>query len=346
MMMTHYPFKNLVFRGGGTRSFAYHGALFVLEEHGILPQIDRVAGTSAGAMTAAVVSFRMDAQETVSLFRRLNYAKLRRQMAADFQEWSIQPPKGLEESISLVKGGMDAFVRLFSRYGWYSHTLSYTWISDIIAEQCDGNGQATFSEFQERGFRDLYMIATNMETRKEQIFSAYHTPNVAVADALILSQSVPLFFEAPRFDGEKLGKGAHYADGGLVNDYPIQIFDDAPLFQKDNPFFIGGINWQTLGCRLYTPPECGEEESRTRIRSLVSYVSSLVEIMMSSQNSAYRQVKVDQLRTVDISNCCVGQVDFDIQLDPPDASYLKLLDAGRAATEAYLAQYQFPEVSM
>ena len=41
-------FKNLAFEGGGVRGIAYAGALQVLEQNNILPDIRRVAGTSAG----------------------------------------------------------------------------------------------------------------------------------------------------------------------------------------------------------------------------------------------------------------------------------------------------------
>lgn len=43
-----YPYKNLVFKGGGIRGIAYVGVIEVLDENDILQQIERVAGTSAG----------------------------------------------------------------------------------------------------------------------------------------------------------------------------------------------------------------------------------------------------------------------------------------------------------
>ena len=44
-------FRNLVFEGGGVKGIAYAGAIGVLEERDILAGIQRVAGTSAGAIT-------------------------------------------------------------------------------------------------------------------------------------------------------------------------------------------------------------------------------------------------------------------------------------------------------
>ena len=58
--MVRYPFRNLVFQGGGVKASAYHGALRVLEDEEILPQIERVAGASAGAVVAALLSMHLD----------------------------------------------------------------------------------------------------------------------------------------------------------------------------------------------------------------------------------------------------------------------------------------------
>ena len=41
-----YPFRNLVFEGGGVKGIAYVGAMTVLEKEGILKNIVRVGGTS------------------------------------------------------------------------------------------------------------------------------------------------------------------------------------------------------------------------------------------------------------------------------------------------------------
>lgn len=341
-MTTQYPFRNLVFRGGGVRSFAYHGVLEVLEEEGVLPQIDRVAGASAGAVTAALVSFRFSADETVALFKRMNYAKIRKRLASDLRDWLVTPPKTMQDSVMRIKGNLDAFNRLLNNYGWYAYDYSHHWLETIISEQCDGNGRATFAEFRDRGFRELYVVATNLEHHREEVFSAISTPDVAVADALVLSQSIPFFFEAPRFDGKTLGKGAYYADGGLVNDYPLQLFDNPDHFAAGNDWFISSVNWQTLGCRLYTPDDCEDPGYLMPMRTLIGYLTNLVETMMNVQETVHRGTPADCARTIDISNCCVSPVDFDIQLEPPDETYLKLLDAGRTATRNYLATYRAP----
>ncbi|MBV7331578.1 patatin-like phospholipase family protein [Chloroflexi bacterium TSY] len=127
-------------------------------------------------------------------------------------------------------------------------------MTETIASQCGGDGQATFANFRRNGFRDLFVVTTNISTHKVVIFCADTTPDVAVVDALLMSQSVPLFFEAPQFDGKNLGTGDYYGNGGMLNNYPLDIFDE-PNYAANNRWFIGGVNWETLGCHLYTPDD-------------------------------------------------------------------------------------------
>src|SRR5687768_17580418 len=67
----NYEYKNLVFEGGGIRGLAYPGALKVLEEKGIIKNVERVAGTSAGAITALMVSLGYNSREIDSIIYAL-----------------------------------------------------------------------------------------------------------------------------------------------------------------------------------------------------------------------------------------------------------------------------------
>src|SRR5215210_3318418 len=49
-------FSNLVLEGGGVKGVAYPGAVQVLQGEEILPKIDKVAGTSAGSIAAALIA--------------------------------------------------------------------------------------------------------------------------------------------------------------------------------------------------------------------------------------------------------------------------------------------------
>ena len=59
-----YPFRNLVFEGGGVKGIAYVGALRELKKRGILPMIQRAGGTSAGAINAVLLALRYSVKDT------------------------------------------------------------------------------------------------------------------------------------------------------------------------------------------------------------------------------------------------------------------------------------------
>ena len=58
-----YPFKNLIFEGGGVKGVAYVGALEALQERKILNNVKRVGGTSAGAINAVLIALGFTLKE-------------------------------------------------------------------------------------------------------------------------------------------------------------------------------------------------------------------------------------------------------------------------------------------
>lgn len=336
--MPNYPFKNLIFQGGGIKTFAYHGVIKQLEEQGILGQIERVGGTSAGAMLSAILSFRLSAAESIALYNTLDYAKI------PGLKTQVRMPSRLIGSVRSkeMAGNVEGLNRLMREYGWYDTSYAYKWLLTTIAAQT-GYGTATFADFRNRGFRDLYILATNISQHRLEVFSAETTPQVAVADALLMTQSLPLFFAAPRFDGKYLNdnEGDFYGDGSLLNNFPIHIFDHARYLAPERPL-PNSVNWETLGCRLYTPHDCAEAGKRP-INNLASYISNLFETWLEAQAQVYSPQPIDQMRTIEVSNCCISPIDFHIRPSLEDESYRKLVQAGETAVTDFLNNYTPPQ---
>jgi len=338
-MTQKYPFKNLVFKGGGVKAFAYHGTVEVLEQYDILNQIERVAGTSAGAIMAALLSFRLSAEKTIELFNTIDYSRIT--SSSQSEEIFQNAPKSSSflSGFERVLGGVDALRRFVNQYGIRSSKIFYNWLQELIASNCDGNGDATFLEFRERGFRDLYIVAANLSKKRETIFSTTDTPHVSVADAILMSSSLPLFFEAPQFDGYSLGQGDYYIDGGVLANFPIHLFDHQD-YQSTSQYYRHGINWETIGCRLYTPEDCPQEDDS--IGNLLKFLENLFDMYATGQEIAIEESRVNQMRTINISNCCVSTTDFFIQPNQNDLKYLELVQSGRKAAIEYLRDYSLP----
>ena len=195
-----YHFRNLVFEGGGVKGIAYVGALEVLDQEGILKDIKRVAGTSAGAMVAVLVGLGYSAAELRDILWNLNFQNF------------------LDDSWGYIRDTK----RFITDYGWYKGDFFRNLMADFI-KQKTGNGEATFKDLQdETKYKDINLIGADLSTGCTQVFNVRNTPDVKVADAARISMSIPLFFAAVK----GVNKDNHiYVDGGLLDNYAIKVFD-------------------------------------------------------------------------------------------------------------------------
>src|SRR5688572_19788308 len=130
-------YRNLVMEGGGVKGFAYAGALQVLDSMGILNDIQRVAGTSVGAIQGALLAVGYTSDEIIGLTAHI-------------------PLKRFNDGGWLLAGGIS---RLSKQFGWFKGEKIAKWIEGLIAAKT-GNGQITFGELHaqsaEKGYKDLY----------------------------------------------------------------------------------------------------------------------------------------------------------------------------------------------
>ena len=338
--MSKYPFRNLVFQGGGVKAFTYHGALRVLEREGLLDQIERTAGASAGAAMATFIAMRLGVDEIIKLYQSFNFEQIKNSHLSRMPDHDSNPGF-LQRELERIQNNFSSVTRLATKFGWYSSEYAYLWMQETMAKYCHGHSQATFAQFREWGFRDLSIVVTNLTTHSAEIFSAATTPNAAVVDAVLMSQALPIFFEAVQYDGREMGRGDHYLDGGLLVNYPLQLFDERP-FARNNRWFVNGVNWETLGCRTYTPKDCPPRSGA--IKNLMTYAQNVFEVLIEAQAAEYRLNKPAQRRSIDISDCCVRTTDWDIRPQMDDERYLRLVSAGEKAATAYLENYIPPVI--
>lgn len=279
----------------------------------------------------------MSAKEIQENVNSLDFSKIPQKVDTDEHKktgsWVIS-----EQINHLIGGDLATMHRLFTKFGWYSSSYFYNWLQETIAKYSTSSrkGRSTFADFRDQGFHDLHVVATNVSTQTSDVFSASRTPDVAVADAVRMSMSVPLFFESMQFDGHQFGTGDHYSDGGVMRNYAINIFDQ-PGFEKDNPWYIDATNWETLGCYTYS----SEVAKHTApCKSLVEFIENVLKAFLMAQNIAFQTSEAAQLRTILINNCGISPLDFNIK--PGDEDYNKLYESGKKAATEYLDNYQPP----
>ena len=308
MSTGYYPFKNLVFEGGGVKGIAYGGALEVLEQSQITPQIEKVAGTSAGAITATMISLNYTASDFIDIMMNLPFEKF-------------------EDGSDL--GGP---IRLIEHYGWFKGDYFLNLMESYIEDKT-GDGRATFRDlaekYRDRGFKDLYVFGTDLSQQAVQEFSNRSTPDVAVADAVRISMSIPFFFEARHY--EQNGENNIYCDGGVLNNYPIATFDEQ--YTDHDPdsghtMLHRTPNRATLGFHL----DNLDQPPPRPIQNVRRFAVGVFEAILDIQNILLKTNPGDERRTVFINDLGVSTTDFQLS----NQMKLDLMAQGRIATSTYL----------
>ncbi|MBE9537750.1 MAG: patatin-like phospholipase family protein [Proteobacteria bacterium] len=323
-----YPFRNLVFEGGGVKGIAYVGAIDALDKAGILGNIERVGGTSAGAINALLLAAGFSLAETKKVLWKLDFN--------DFKDDSWLVLKDLQ--------------RLKDEYGWYKGNFFRSWIGEQLESQ-GHSGNITFQALQAATGKALFVYATNLSTHYGEVYSPEHTPRMRVVDAVRRSMSIPLFFRAITDD-----RGDVFVDGGVLNNYPVKLFDRLKYLQNKALIRTPGYykdensklklrknnvrnyiyNKETLGFRLDSVKEIavfrdGDSPQPKDISNLLEYTTSLVNTLMGVQDNQHLHSD-DWHRTIYIDSLGVSTTDFDIDQKQKNA----LVRSGRKSTQDYL----------
>ncbi len=334
----NYFFKNLVFEGGGVKGIAYVGALEVLQERNILPEIKRVAGTSAGAIVAVLVGLGYSSDEIRQIM------------------WDIDFKNFLDSSWGVIRDSK----RLITEYGWYKGDFFRKLIGDLIKRKT-GKSETTFGELcpkkgGECPFREIFLIGTNISTGFSEVFSAEHTPDMCIADAARISMSIPLFFKSVRNSRNDV-----YVDGAVLNNFPVKVFDrtryvrrnlvrteyyksiNEELKQQKRKRANYVYNKETLGFKLQgfeklTMFRDGIEPPHRQINDFFDYTGAMLETLMNQQDDRHLHSD-DWQRTIYIDTLGVKATDFGLS----EQRKRELLKSGRDYTLSYLEWYDNEE---
>ena len=311
--------KNIVFEGAGIRGIAYCGAIHELENRGMLPFIERVGGTSAGAVTALCVSLGYSSAEIADLLYSTKFSKF-------------------NDGRFFFIGGINRVNKFF---GWYRGEKFVKWLEKII-EKKTGNANINLEELYNKGYKDLYVTATVLNKQKLVILSRKTYPRMKVKDAIRISISIPFYFEAVFINKE--GKTFRHPknkqeldimiDGGFVGNFPIKIFDSAGNITSKESV----VNNETLGFRIDSEKQIENDRQHKELASmpvnnLKEYGRAFYNIIIENLN---RQTLSDSdwKRTISISN---GNIAPRIR-KLSKAEIAMLIENGRIATNKFFQQ--------
>ncbi len=373
------PITSLVFEGGGVKGIAYAGAYKVLKEQaGLLDKLHWVAGSSAGAMTALLVALNFTSDEIDFELSLVN-----------FSEFAQPPPYGKLAAINFIFKNINKISRNLN-HGINDGKKLYCWVQNIVEKKL-GNKVATFLDLKKKHdsqlpesseslseefseYKNLLVIVTNAFKNKTEIFSWETTPHLQIADAVLASMSIPGFFYVRYIDSEKQKidwnptrekidshKIIPYVDGGVLNNYPINIFRDYKYWLPEYYGLVKShhFNPSSLGLRvdseeevldlidsryqevISTQAEITDKEFAVKPTLTPGRLISPTKIFgMANKFITLLTSDLDKVqkycqRTIAICDCNIGTTQFNLS----EADKDKLKASGRKSVNGFLNEF-------
>jgi len=296
----------MVFEGGGVLGTAYSGALRVAEQYDGLRNVTRLAGASAGAMTASVLACGGDADFIQRQLEQLDMRSLMDDSPGFLRDaWRLYSSGGIAQGASLHQ---------FLGKAFYDLT---------------GDADVTFLQAFQRTGRQLSVVSTSMTRRR----SVYHTlvtaPDMPIRRAVTASAAFPIVFPLIREGDDALW------DGGLLDNYPIHLFDytvATGVEQRQRwPNLGGSVGFKLLLDEDLLPPPTWP------VNNVFDAIKGLVACWHDAALRVHVNSQIDWPRTVGIHvGSQVGSMDFNINAEHRDY----LIKAGADAAERFFASKQ------
>lgn len=360
------PIENLVFEGGGPKGLVYLGAVQELERRGIMAGVRNVGGASAGAMTALAVGLGFTAAEVREIVEKQSIGDL--------------TDLGDAEPTTLPTRAIEALKNLFGTSatrgrGLYRGEKLLAWIQAMVARRVTEAGPAlagrgadavnfwnglqqkkgaiTFGDLArladlapELHIRHLAFTGTNYTDQRIEVFSAIATPDMPVALAVRISASLPWFFKSVKYQGKE------YIDGGLLENFPMWIFDADAYRAPGRRKILRGVydqNLATLGFKVDSTEEIrsilwegAQQDTTSGFGKLWAEVRAKLTKLQNGVDSAPAWAAADKAvygkyaqRTIQIPD--LGYSTFNFDLD--DADKAKLRKSGEDATVEWFSLY-------
>ncbi len=302
-----------VFEGGGVKGIGLVGAVAVAEEKGY--EWVNVAGTSAGAIVAALITAGYTAVELKQIMAELDYNRFK--------------DTGLLDRVPLA--GPLASV-IFEK-GIYEGRFCETWMKELLRKK----NVETFGDLMMDEYKDdqryrfkLRVIISDISRGRLMVLPqdvadfGIRPEDLNVAAAVRMSMSIPFFYEPVKLKNMKTNKTSYIVDGGILSNFPVWLFDSDVSIPE----------WPTFGFKLVEPGE--ENQVRHKVRGPITLLTALFATMMEAHDARY--IEEDQfIRTIPVPTLGIGTTEFDISRERSEELY----QSGRRAAEKFFKTWDF-----
>jgi NTE family protein len=311
-------FADLVFEGGGVKGIGLAGAYSALCERGVKPK--RVAGTSAGAITAALVAAGYTASELDEILLEVPFKSFK--------------DTAWEDRVPIVGHPLSVLLQR----GIYEGGFFREWMRKLLAaKDVRTFGQLADPEATELKNRyRLKVIVSDVTHRRLLVLPddaavlGVEPDDLEVAYAVRMSMSIPIFFEPVMHRNPRTGADHLIVDGGMLSNFPVWLFDA----EKGEP-----PRWPTFGMLLVEGdpkvPVAHRIEGRES-GSIIDYVKALASTMMEAHDRLYLE-KATFVRTIPIPTLGISTTEFGITPERVRVLY----ESGRKAALDFLDRWDF-----
>ncbi len=298
------PKVDLVLEGGGVKGVGLVGAVDQLMRSGYT--VERVAGTSAGSIAGAFLAAGLNAEQLTEAMGCLQYERV-----------PDRGPPGLpivSEGFSLLRNG-----------GAYEGD----YVRDFVFEKLKGFGVSTFGDLRrtdagadpnllDNQQYKLVVMATDVTRgRLLRLPWDYRLLNLnpddqIVADAVRASMSIPLFFEPVTIHDGKTGEATTLVDGGVLSNFPVEIFDRTDGNTPRWPTFgIQILPDLPVGSAQLLPPIAHPALRTLRLLPAGRVLEQVVATAIVGNDQTHLEQPCVDCRTIRVDTAGIGIVEFD-----------------------------------
>lgn len=314
---------NGVFAGGGVRGIAHLGAVCEMEQRGY--RFERLAGSSAGAIVAALVAAGYTGAEAKTAMLETDY------------------PKFKEKDLLDYLGVLGKAIGLFWKFGIYSTDYFESWLNRLLLpkrvlvfEDVKIEGDSLGRSGASADYR-LKVTASDLTDRLLLVLPddlkdfGIDPDSFSIARAVRMSMSIPVFFEPYRLKDSR-GKEHLIVDGGLLSNYPMWIMDRWKGKDSKIPAFGFRFLGAEEGSRVCG--NCGGTDFTDYMKAIVSTALEAHDNLHVSHSKGYFQktVWISPEISVDGEKRRIGATDFEITTK----EQMLLYENGRMAVSEFL----------
>lgn len=357
---------DVVFEGGGAKGSAFVGALTALKSAGHTTR--RLVGTSAGAITAALLAAGYTPEEMLAAVNEKQNGKPRfstfmdHPRAADFDQQqreasdTIRAVQALHVPMLagevLVKLLLDTplYPTLFSIVecgGVYAGTVFLSWLSEKLAAKGVASTDTLATVFAKKQV-DLSVVASDTSDMELLVLNHRTAPDVPLIWAVRMSMSIPLVWREVVWQdswGPYQGRTKTHniiVDGGVLSNFPIRLIaESVPEIMGDTDPAVA-LN---LGLLLdETLPVPGVDPTRPPVSPdelrVVQRLSRLMDTMMRAQDNEEIRRRASEICRLPVKGC--GTTEFNM---PPD-KLQALVEAGHDTMVSHLQSRNLAHASL